>query len=70
MLKILISTEPEDWVKILNSHKYFMRSKKTKNVKLGHSVKKVGNLAGMFCVKKKEEERPLTGKIKAVESIL
>lgn len=68
MLRTLINTEPDDWIKVLNSHKYFMRGKKKKNVKLAVSVKKVGNLAGMFANRKKQEERPLTGKERVVES--
>lgn len=71
MLETLIKAEPNEWIQILNSNKFFMRSKKKKNTKFTGTAKKIANLTGMFSNKKKEEEaRPLTVKTKAVESLM
>jgi len=64
MLKLLVNTEAEKWVKVLTSQRYFMRDKVVKKTKLPVSFKKVVNVNGLLQNVRKGNERSQSGKHK------
>lgn len=70
MLKKLISSEPDEWIEVLNSEQYLMRSKKQKNLIINKSVKRVKNINQLVYQIKNQQDRPQSGKYKGIETTL